>query len=146
MSARSNDDDPPGPSDLATRSTTYPMSRLAPRFELVDIALEIQRADATLGLVTGAKLDLIRKQMRVLQDEARSILEDAERASLLHRARCNFQKRVGAVYHLYRKGDGERYFSMLAPSEWGDAPPHPFEGSYRLELDQTFSLVAPEGS
>jgi hypothetical protein len=135
------DEEEPRVSELATRSASYPMSRLAPRFDLVDLAAEIPRADATLGLVTGTKLELIQKQMRALQDEARKILEEAERAGVLHRARCNFPKRPGSVYHLYLRPDGEHYFSMLAPSEWSAGPPHPFEGSYRLELDQTFTKV-----
>ncbi|HVY46403.1 MAG TPA: DUF2452 domain-containing protein [Minicystis sp.] len=126
---------------LSTRAATHPTSRLAPRFELVDLAKEIERADATLGLVVGAKLDAIREQMLALKEQARAILEEAERAARLHRARCNFQKAPGRVYHLYRRPDGELYFSMLSPDDWRGAPPHAFEGSYRLEPDQTFTRV-----
>jgi len=142
-------DDPADPkvpdATLATRSTPYPMSRLAPRFELVDLAAEIARADETVTLVASARLDVIRQQIVALQEQARVVLDEAARAARLHRARCNFRKVPGRVYHLYRRDDGERYFSMLAPEDWSGAPPHAFEGSYRLEADQTYTRVGEVG-
>lgn len=126
---------------LTTRAAPYPMSRLAPRFDLIDLAAEIARADETVSLIASAKLDLIRKQILALQEEARRVLDEAARAARLHRARCAFPKVPGHVYHLYRRGDDDRYFSMLSPDDWGGHPPHPFEGSYRLENDQTFTPV-----
>jgi len=126
---------------LATRDAPYPMSRLSPRFDLVDLAAEIARADETVSLVASGKLEVIRQQIVALQDKARAILDEAAFAAELHRARCNFRKAPGKVYHLYRKSADELYFSMLSPEEWGGAPPHAFEGSYRLEPDQTFTRV-----
>lgn len=128
-------------SSLAPREATYPMSRLAPRFDLVDLASEIARADQTLSMLASAKLDQIRDQIRMLQDQARAVLEETERAARLHRARCNFKKAPGHVYHLYRRGEDDLYFSMLSPDDWRGSPPHPYEGSYRLEIDQTFTKV-----
>jgi hypothetical protein len=134
---------PEPPASLATRSkeSPYPLSRLSPRFDLVDLAAEIARADETLSLVTSGKLEIIRRQIAALQDEARAVLEEARFAAELHRARCTFRKVPGHVYHLYRRASDDLYFSMLSPEDWGGAPPHPFEGSYRLELDQTFTRV-----
>lgn len=123
------------------RAMTYPTSRLGAKIELVDLAREIETADATIGLVVGGKLDMIREQMRALQEQARRLLEEAREASLLHRAACNFKKTPGRVYHLYRRENGELYFSMLSPEEWGGSPPHAFQGSYRLEADLSFSLI-----
>jgi hypothetical protein len=123
------------------RAMTYPTSRLGAKIELVDLAREIEKADETIGLVVGGKLDTIREQMRALQEQARRLLEETRDASLLHRAACNFKKTPGKVYHLYRRDDGELYFSMLSPDDWRGAPPHPFQGSYRLEADLGFSPV-----
>lgn len=125
------------------RAKTYPVSRLAPRFDLVDIARSIQESDRMLGAVVGGQLDVIARQIRRLQEEAQAILERARRSAELHRAACHFQKRPGAVYHLYRRSPSESYFSILSPDEWDGAPPHEFEGSYRLELDLSFSRVDP---
>ncbi len=126
--------------EASNRASRVPISRLAPPFDLVDIAKEIQSADNLLGAVVGGQLDVIAEQIRALQRKARELLERAELNADLHRAECNFRKRAGQVYHLYRRSDA-RYFSMLSPSEWGDATPHTFEGSYRLELDMSFSRV-----
>lgn len=106
---------------------------------MVDVAREIQQADQVLGAVVGNKLEVIAHQIRQLQERAREILDEAHRDSELHRARCNFQKRPGHVYHLYRRDDGSLYFSMLSLEDWGGAPPHRYEGSYRLEPDMSWT-------
>lgn len=122
-----------------SRSSPYPMSRLAAPHDLVDVAREIQSADALLGAVTSSKLELLARQIRALQAQARDLLEAAQRDGQLHRAACGFKKRPGGVYHLYRREDGALYFSMLSPEEWGRAPPHAYQGSYRLEVDMSWT-------
>jgi hypothetical protein len=122
-------------------ASTYPVSRLSPSFALVDVAREIEQADKLLGAVVGGQLEVIAEQIRSLQDRARELLDRAREASELHRVACNFKKRPGAIYHLYRRMNGERYFSMLSPDEWRGAPPHDFEGSFRLELDSGWTRV-----
>ncbi len=143
MADRKGDDDGlqragAGHHEGSAATSPYPLSRLAPTFDLVDVAREIQKADAALGNVTVAKLRTIAEQIRALQAQAASVLEDAKRASELHHAVCRFQKRPGHVYHLYRKRDGTRYFSMIAPAEWASAP-DAFDGSFRLEVDMTWT-------
>ena len=124
-----------------TKTAQYPLSRLSAPHDLVDVAREIQVADATLGGVTVAKLRVIAEQIRHLQAQAAQILDDAKHSGDLHRAACNFKRRPGQVYHLYRKkSDATLYWSMLSPEEWG-TPPDTFEGSYRLELDMSFTAV-----
>lgn len=120
-------------------SAPYPVSRLAPALELVDLAREIAAADNMLNTVTHGKLKVIAEQIQALQQEAQRILEVTRRDQELHRAQCNFQRIPGRVYHLYRRADGRRYFSMLAPEEWGGPTPHPYEGSYRLENDMSWT-------
>lgn len=123
-------------------TSPYPMSRLSAPHDLIDVAREIQQADALIGAVTSSRLELLARQIRALQDEARAILEAARRDSDLHRAACNFKKRPGHMYHLYRRDDGRRYFSILSPQDWGGSPPHTFAGSYRLEVDMSWTPVS----
>jgi len=120
-------------------STPYPVSRLSPPIDLVDLAKEIELADTMLSTKVGAQLSVIAEQIRVLQEQARAILEKAKRDKELHRALCSFQKRPGQVYHLYARGDGALYFSLLSPDEWKKQPPHPFRGSFRLEADYSWT-------
>jgi hypothetical protein len=122
-------------------TSPYPLSRLSAPHELVDVAREIQAADVTLGGVTVAKLRVIAEQIRALQAQAAKVLEEARHAGELHRAACAFKRRPGHVYHLYKKRrDGSPYWSMLSPEEWG-TPPDDFQGSFRLELDMSWTPV-----
>lgn len=125
--------------DAPTRVSPYPKSRLAPPHDLVAMAQEIERADAMMRAVTGGKLEHIARQMRALKEEAERTLESAQRDAELHRITCGFRKRPGQIYHVYERGDGSRYFSMLAPQEWREGPPHVHVGSYRLEADMSFT-------
>ena len=117
---------------------------MAPSFSLVDVAAEIERADESLAVSLGGKLTVIAEQIRNLQAKARALALRAQRDAELHRARCNFEKRAGGVYHLYRREDGERWFLLLAPDEWSKKQMHTFEGSYRLEPDMSFTRVDQE--
>jgi hypothetical protein len=128
------------------RTSPYPRSRLAPVHDLVDVAQRIAQADAMIGAVASGKLHVIAEQIRALQDEARTILEQTQRDLDLHRARCSFVRRPGHVYHLYRRTDGELWFSMIAPGEWHGEHANTFEGSYRLELDQSWTRVDEIGA
>lgn len=138
--------DDPGRYQGPSRAAPYALSRMAPSFDLVNVAEEIQKADAMLATVTGGKLTVIAEQMRALKEQAARLLERARRDAELHRARCSFEKRPGGVYHLYRRNeDGELWFSLMAPNEWSRPQPQTFEGSYRVEADLSFTrLDVPE--
>jgi hypothetical protein len=120
-------------------ASPYPVSRLAPAFELVDLAREIAQADEMLSNRAGAKLSLIAEQVRLLQQQAREILQQTQHDQQLHRARCNFQKKPGQIYHLYRNRQGETLLSMLSPEDWQGRPPNEYLGGFRLESDRSWT-------
>lgn len=134
----------------ADHAAPYPVSRLAPAVELVDLAKQIGDADRMVGTRVSAKLQVIADQIKALQAEARTVLEEARNDQELHRADCNFQRKPGSTYHLYRRDDGSQYFSMLSPQDWRGSPPHRFVGTYRLENDMSWTpadkLDAPDDS
>ncbi len=132
-----------GQHEGADHSAPYPVSRMAPAIELVDMAREIAAADNMLATVSHARLTVIAEQIRALQAQAHAILEQTRRDQLLHRAACNFKRIPGRVYHLYRRDDDNLYISMLAPQEWGE-PPDAFVGSFRLENDMSWSATGSE--
>ena len=127
------------------RSSPYPISRLAGAVDLVDIAKQINDADKLIGIVASAELNLIADQIRALQERARTILHEAKESLDIHQARASFVKRPGHVYHLYARqnpsGTEERTLSMISPEEWRGASTNTFLGSYRLELDQSWTRV-----
>lgn len=120
-------------------SAPYPVSRMAPAIELVDLAKEIAQADTQLANRASAKLDMIAAQIRALQEAARQVLEQTRHDQQLHRAQCNFKRIPGKIYHLYEKNDGTQLFSMLAPEEWRGQAPYRFLGSFRLENDMSWT-------
>jgi len=150
MSIQRDSTKPPQRHAGPARSSPYPTHRLAPATELVNLAREISRADTMVNTRVTAKLQVIADQIRALQAEARKVMEEAQADQALHRAHCQFAKIPGRVYHLYRKADGSRYFSMLSPKDWGGAPPDDYAGGYRLEADLSWTpaeqAVAPDDS
>jgi hypothetical protein len=118
----------------------YPIRTLDPPISIVDRAKEIEKADQWLKAGVSQKLDLILKQIKSLQEQAKEILQKAEEDARLHRILCNFEKKPGMILHLYRKQNGEEYFSLLSPEEWGN-PPHQFLGSFKLNIDMSFEKI-----
>jgi hypothetical protein len=125
-------------------ASPYPVSRLAPAVDLVDMAAEIAQADQMLGVQLEGKLGLIAEQIRTLQEQARDLLAKAKRDQELHRSRCTFKRIPGKTYYLYRDRSGALLFSMLSPQEWGASLPYDFKGAYRLEPDRSWSPVEQE--
>ncbi|MCU7830226.1 MAG: DUF2452 domain-containing protein [Candidatus Thiodiazotropha sp. (ex Myrtea sp. 'scaly one' KF741663)] len=133
-----NQDDTPI-NKTGDQSSPYPVSRLAPAFGLVDLAREIAEADEMLANRAGAQLQVIAQQVKQLQAQAREILQQTQRDQQLHRARCNFQKKPGQVYHLYQNQRQEPILSLLSPDDWHGKPPNQFIGSFRLESDRSWT-------
>lgn len=128
------------PEEIPHHSLTYGTSRLAPAISLVDRAKEIELAEESVKLHVHGKLELIANQIRRLKEEAELILSQAEKDIVLHKARCQFEKKPGQTIHLYEKETGT-YFSLLAPSDWRMNPPHSYKGSYIMNPDRSFTEV-----
>ena len=150
----SDDEQPPNqgsqrPFSGPTRTAPYALSRLSGPVSLVDVAREIEHADAFIASTTNAQLRLIAEQMAALRGEAERLLEQARLNAELHRVEARFVRHPGKTYHLYERGQNGselRYWSLLAPADWGEKPPHRFLGSYRLESDQSWTAVGARTS
>ena len=119
----------------------YPLSRLSPGMELVELARETSDADDALTLQATAQLRLLAEQVEELREKARKILVQTRENQELHRARCSFSRKAGQSYHLYRKKSGSLVFSMIAPDEWTSEPPFVFVGTYLLQADKTWKKI-----
>ncbi|KAI6183958.1 putative protein C1orf50-like protein [Aphelenchoides bicaudatus] len=78
----------------------------------------------------NAKLASIGQQMDALVEQAKKVMAKCKRDERLHQqVACNFQKKPGATYYLYKKpNDGQEYFSMLSPAEWGSSLKSEYQG------------------
>ncbi|XP_063001201.1 uncharacterized protein C1orf50 homolog [Elgaria multicarinata webbii] len=116
-----------------------PAARKARPSDLVALARQVDTADDFVRANACNRLTVIAEQIRYLQEQAKKVLEDANRDADLHHVACNFVKKPGNVYYLYRRGNGQRYFSMLSPKEWGGSCPSEFLGAYKLQHDMSWT-------
>lgn len=124
----------------ATKQLVNPRAaKKASAFDLIALAKEVQKADTFVKATAGSKLQIIAEQIRFLQQQARSVLEQAHEDNYLHHAKCNLKKIPGKIYYLYKRRSGDVYFSILSPKEWGNSCPHEFIDSYRLEYDMSWT-------
>uniref|UniRef100_A0A8C8SAD8 Chromosome 1 open reading frame 50 n=1 Tax=Pelusios castaneus TaxID=367368 RepID=A0A8C8SAD8_9SAUR len=107
--------------------------------ELVALAQQVQQADEFIRANACNKLTVIAEQIRYLQEQARKVLDEANRDADLHHVACNIVKKPGNIYYLYRRESGQRYFSILSPKEWGTSCPHEFLGAYKLQHDMSWT-------
>ncbi|POI33092.1 hypothetical protein CIB84_003156, partial [Bambusicola thoracicus] len=113
-------------------------ARIGDPGDLVALAQQVQQADEFVRANACNKLTVIAEQIRCLQEQARKVLEDANRDADLHHVACNLVKKPGNVYYLYRRESGQKYFSILSPKEWGTSP-HEFLGAYKLQHDMSWT-------
>ncbi|MDH4262298.1 MAG: DUF2452 domain-containing protein [Spirochaetia bacterium] len=118
----------------------YPTRTLDPPITLIDRVKEIEIAGNTIQSHVNGKLDLILKQIQNLQNEAKKIIEQAEEDILLHKIKCNFEKKVGMIIHLYTRKTGESFFSLLSSEEWLNSPAT-YKASYRIKPDMGFEKL-----
>jgi len=107
--------------------------------DLVALAMQVQNADERTRSVAGSKLSVIAEQIKFLQSQAMAIMKEAKLNADLNHAACNMVKKPGTLYHLYERDTGQKYLSILSPTEWGKSCPHTFHGSYRLEYDMSWT-------
>ncbi|KAJ6646478.1 hypothetical protein Bhyg_01689 [Pseudolycoriella hygida] len=109
--------------------------------DIISLAHQIETADVSIRNSASGKLTMILDQIKFLQAQAQKILEESEGSMNLHKAACNFRKVPGNIYHLFERESGQNYFSMLSPEEWGPSFTHKHLGSFRLEVDQSWTPI-----
>lgn len=108
------------------------------QFDLVELAGQIQQADKFTRAVAGSKLSVIAEQVRFLQEQAKKVLEEAQRDTAINHMACNFKRIPGKIYYVYKRPNGKNYMSMISPTEWGQDCPE-FVAAYKLENDMSWT-------
>lgn len=108
------------------------------QFDLVELAGQIQTADKFTRATAGSKLSVIAEQVRFLQEQARKVLEEAQRDQEINHMACNFKRIPGKLYYIYKKPNGKKWMSMISPEEWGQDCPE-FVAAYKLEHDMSWT-------
>lgn len=108
------------------------------QFDLVELASTIQTADKFTRATAGSKLSVIAEQVRFLQEQAKKVLEEAQRDTEINHMACNFKRIPGKIYYIYKRNNGKKYMSMISPEEWGNDCPE-FVAAYKLQHDMSWT-------
>ncbi|XP_036252059.1 uncharacterized protein C1orf50 homolog [Molothrus ater] len=128
----------PGPGLALVEGSAGRAGRVGDPGDLVALAQQVQQANDFVRANACSKLTVIAEQIRHLQEQARKVLDEANRDADLNHVACNLVKKPGNVYYMYRRESGQRYFSILSPKEWGTTP-HEFLGAYKLQHDMSWT-------
>ena len=69
-----------------------------------------------------ARLELIAKQMKMLQNEAEHILLHHQYNLDFQKMECRFKKVPGTMYYVFENGNKDRFLSMIPPEKWNVLP------------------------
>jgi len=76
------------------------------------------------------RLDDIRKKYDELQEEFYW-------NKLVYESEIRFEPRIGVIYHLYEKSNGDKFLSLIAPNEWHME----CIGSFKLKYNRKWEKV-----
>jgi hypothetical protein len=103
------------------------------------------RAVKAMEQQTDMQLRQIQKQIELLAKQAHAIKSRTEISYQIYEAVIGFEPLIGQLYHLYRRADGMRFVSLVAPHEWGRSQgDRTFIASVRLLADHTWEVVYAE--
>lgn len=92
---------------------------------------------------TQMQLEQIRRQIDLLAQQAREIMERREISIKIYEASMRFSPVIGHTYYLYRKREEDYVLSMISPEEWGKSMPYEgFEATVKLLADHTWQKIA----
>ena len=74
-----------------------------------------------------------------LKNEFEKLIESYEANVSIYNSEINFEPVMGNDYHLYRRGDGSTFLSLISPDEWADGPTH--IGSYAMDVENRWHEI-----
>ena len=90
---------------------------------------------------TGNSLQQIKEQVELLINQAQKIHDRITFSEEMYNADCSFEPRINQIYHLYKRKDGSKFLSMVAPEEWGDIKKLHHICSAKLLSDHTWEVI-----
>ncbi len=99
------------------------------------------KALAAMEEQTEMQIAQIKKQIDLLAEQVREIIQRKELSYKIYNASMGFTPLIGHTYYLYQRKDESYVLSMISPDEWGSKIPfHSFEGKVKLLSDHTWSI------
>lgn len=85
-----------------------------------------------------SKLKVLFKQLENIKNEINDVITESLETDALNDIRCNFKKKPGNTYYLYKNPQETLFFSILSPNEWSNTK-NTFIGAYFYDYDLTFN-------
>ena len=140
--------------DLKIVLYTYKMSlSTIDKSHLDELMLSLYENDNALEAIKAshsdyAQLKLIAKQINMLKNEAKLVLDRSIIRSELEKIKKTFKLVSGNTYYIYEKhcesGYNNKYFSIISPEEWLNGNiefKDIFIGKYYYDYDKQFVLL-----
>lgn len=106
----------------------YATSVSSPRIDVSGLALFKQRAAIHSNHKFGKRAEEIKEQIT-------DLLREFEDNELIWNSSMSFEAHIGTEIYLYENDKGEKFVSLISPSEWGNK----FEYFGHFKLDTDFS-------
>lgn len=112
----------------------YPTNLGAPAFTLPDNIVKGEQRSQNAFHQLQSRFD-------ELKDEYFKLVQLTEDTSIMYEAGKNsIVPVVGRIYHLYKRNDGNFFYSIISPSEWDKD----YHGSFKLTSEQIWERVEVE--
>ena len=90
---------------------------------------------------TAKSLQQIKEQVELLISQAQKIHDRITVSEEIYTAECSYEPSIGQIYHLYKRKDGSKFLSMIAPEEWGENSRLEHICSAKLLSDHTWDII-----
>ncbi|MGA1330213.1 MAG: DUF2452 domain-containing protein [Bacteroidia bacterium] len=85
------------------------------------------------------QMSMLKRQAEALMEEARRIEERLRLSAQIFEADVNFTPVVGQIYHLYNRGNGTKFLSLVGHRQWSErTKPLEHLGTFRYLADSTW--------
>ncbi len=120
-------------------SSPYPVSRLAPAFHGGELAEQVAKAEADAVCTHRGQAPGHRGSDEGTPAGGAQGPGGGPRGAGPDPGPVRLQAHYRQDLPSHRKPDGQTFFSMLSPADWGGRPPQEHLGSYRLEADYSWT-------
>ena len=108
----------------------YPTSLSSPKIEPVDLT-----AFKRYGVIKAN--DYFSGKWEDLVEEAEILKETIELNERIYSCRYAYEPKIGEIYHIYRKNNGQEFMSLIGPFEWNQQ----YVMSVRLNSDSVWKKI-----
>ncbi len=90
---------------------------------------------------TEEQLNLIFEQMKILAKQVQDIKKRVYISDLIYNVQMSFTPVIGKCYFLYEEESGNRFLSLISPTQWSEKMQDQYIAEVRLNADHTWKVI-----